>query len=925
MGYFNKKKKGNEDEISADELLEQLKADLDQERGIAGRTESGAEPEPADTNTALGGRVYHFKKKKIKRDAENGRPARKKVHEAEQQSKEADAERRRTPASISGEGNPVAPDGAAVSTADVPVAALAETAVEADGADDDISEEELEALLRKYLGQSKDDIGKASPDENALALDDGPDASETADQGADPGTSENGADAFSAEDTENAGVFDDEDFSDVIAIFQKKHPGEATEGIQTFADEGFLKYVKSQENDPEPEEPVEETELMEEEDLLSGTSSEEIPESEFYEAAGIPEDGEPEINGEFDQTDLDLMIAFGMEEGLEQDDPEAESMLAELEEKREERYQKMLDDERPDYTLLSRNEYVSRAQNREVFSEYKKTYNRFYLKLFAGVVFLAALFLFENHGLVGWQLPNALDPEVYPVVYTLVDLQLVLFIAALSAGRIWTGFKNMLKLRPTPESITGVLTIFSVVYSAVICFISPVRNLQLFNFPVGLCAFLHLIYSYLLLKREIMSFKVISSKKTKFVFDALDDDESSREREIFGEYISDAPDILKIKRTAFVDGFVRRSDAYPRMFGILRAVLPIVMLLAALCFTAGYLMSENLYTGISVGYITLLLCMPVSVFLSFGYPLFRASKLAFGQESAIIGDRSVEEYADASVISFEDKEVFPSYGIKVRSVKVYGNNRIDNIIYNAASVYSALGGPLADVFEMATTELGRSRDVKINHLYADGFEAAVSGKPVLMGKNTFMRRRGYGIAQDKEDAKIEASQDISIMYMAYDGELAAKLYIEYTVDTDFEALLKQLYRQGMCVAIRTCDPNITNQMLATKIKIEKYPVRILKCDSTEDMNQVQEHLSSGIVSKRSAKALLQTLSLCEKVLRAVKGGVALEVFTIVFGVLAAAILLLTSMITEMSSLYVALYQLLWIVPALIVTRIQLKK
>ena len=114
-------------------------------------------------------------------------------------------------------------------------------------------------------------------------------------------------------------------------------------------------------------------------------------------------------------------------------------------------------------------------------------------------------------------------------------------------------------------------------------------------------------------------------------------------------------------------------------------------------------------------------------------------------------------------------------------------------------------------------------------------------------------------------------------------------------------------------------------MLATKIKIEKYPVRILKCDSTEDMNQVQEHLSSGIVSKRSAKALLQTLSLCEKVLRAVKGGVALEVFTIVFGVLAAAILLLTSMITEMSSLYVALYQLLWIVPAIIVTRIQLKK
>ena len=60
-------------------------------------------------------------------------------------------------------------------------------------------------------------------------------------------------------------------------------------------------------------------------------------------------------------------------------------------------------------------------------------------------------------------------------------------------------------------------------------------------------------------------------------------------------------------------------------------------------------------------------------------------------------------------------------------------------------------------------------------------------------------------------------------------------------------------------------------------------------------------------------------------LRAVRGGVALEVFTIVFGVLAAVIMLLSSVITELSSLYVALYQLVWIVPAFIVTRIQLKK
>lgn len=681
MGYF-KKKKGNEDEISADELLEQLKADLDQERGASLRGETVSGPDAGLPSMRQADGFIILKGKKLNRAGpkavravlvKRGKqrrsgPIRQWLKLGKHWRKRRRS--RRSPYRTYRCRNRL--HLRRIQTSRMTIYPRRSWK--------NFYANTSESLTGR---RGKQRLNKIPPERFPVWIR-APDA---------PADEDNGAASDGMQSDEEKTTFDDEDFSDVIAIFQKKHPGGTSDGTQTFADEGFLNYVKSHENEPDPElhDNIDE---LEEEDLLSGTAAVEN-ETENLEGAETAElgHGEPEINGEFDQTDLDLMIAFGMEEGLEQDDPETESMLAELEEKREERYQKMLDDDKPDYTLLSRHEYVSRAQNREVFTGYKKTYGRFYLKLIAGFVLLVALFLYENHGLFGWQLLNALDPEVYPVVFTLVDLQLVLFIAALSAGRVWNGFKNMCKMRPTPESLTGVLVLFSILYSAAICFVSPVRNLHLFNFPVALCAFLHLIYAYMLLKREIMSFKVVSSKKTKFVLDALDDEESVREREMFGEYISDAPDILKIKRTAFVDGFVRRTDAYPRMFGILRAVLPIVLLLAALCFTAGYLMSEDLYRGISVGYLTLLLCMPVSAFLSFGYPLFRAAKLAFGQESAIIGDRSVEEYADASVISFEDKEVFPSYGIKVRSVKVYGSNRIDNIIYNAASVYSELGGP----------------------------------------------------------------------------------------------------------------------------------------------------------------------------------------------------------------------------------------
>ena len=104
-------------------------------------------------------------------------------------------------------------------------------------------------------------------------------------------------------------------------------------------------------------------------------------------------------------------------------------------------------------------------------------------------------------------------------------------------------------------------------------------------------------------------------------------------------------------------------------------------------------------------FIAAMTCLPASVFFMFSYPFYTAVERAFREECTIIGESSVEEYADAAIISFDDT-ICPSTGVKVRNINVFGNNRIDQVLYNAASVSPTVGGPLSDVFELATLEMG---------------------------------------------------------------------------------------------------------------------------------------------------------------------------------------------------------------------------
>ena len=626
-----------------------------------------------------------------------------------------------------------------------------------------------------------------------------------------------------------------------------------------------------------------------------------------------------------DDTDVQLMVAFGMDDELVQ--TVGLDKAAELSENTDKAGKLVLSNDKK--KEKEKKEFTSPDQLKTILSDYKSKYRLLLLRMLGGGLLLIFSFLFENLSEFGAKLPNWMDSRTYPVVYTMLGLQLLVLAAVLVKDKLICGYRSFSRFQLTPDSAMFTVTAFSALYEILMCilhFHAVGDKIRFFNFPVILMIFISLIGEYMDLKREIFSFNVVASKKHKFAIESLSEKQATLETAAFAGFMPENSSIFRIAETEFVDGFYSRMKTPVSLRRIINILLPVSFGAAVVFFVWDLIMERNIASALTVAEYTLVFGVPFITMLVFSYPFYSASKRAYKIGSAVIGGSSLEEYScTTSAITFEDKDVFPASGVMVKSIKTYGDSRIDYIIYNVASLFMKVGGPLAEVFESATRDLEHTEDVKLTRVVAGGLEAYISGEHVYCGSFDFFAENGLSVPADPEDEALLDDGAVSIMLLAIDGEVVAKLYVQYMFDRDFEVTIKQFSRLGICVGIKTFDPNITDEMLNRKIRLADYPIKVLRCRTIDDLTISSEHVDSGVVSKRSVKSMMQAYSLCEKVLHAMKSGIMLKILSMAFAFLIVALVLLFGVGGEICSYQVALYQILWVIPAVFITRLYVTK
>lgn len=566
-------------------------------------------------------------------------------------------------------------------------------------------------------------------------------------------------------------------------------------------------------------------------------------------------------------------------------------------------------------------EYTGTDNNRSIFENFRKSFGS--LKLRAILCGIVAL------GLLIWEfiLPTA-GVTLDTVVFVAVDWVLTLACAVLVCDRLIYAAKRIARFGFDADTVTLVMFVLSLITSVVALVAADAwATVILYNFTFALCALFNLLSALMLLNRDVYSFKIISSSKTKKVLVRVGKSERSREDIAFGDYLNDASEVCKVKRTSFVSDFFSNKEEEPSNRRPLKILIPAILALSIVVFLVSMFAIDDcdLYQSVTNAYITFIMTAPLSVFLSFAYSAYLGSARAYAHDAAILSEATPEKYSNAAVVTFTDEDAFPADRIKLKSVKVIDNRSIEKVIYYASSVFSKIGGPLATVFKAASLDTASSENVEIKELSDHGIDAVVDGKHVVVGQPEYMENQCFEVVKEDSDDEYGGKTNRRIMYLACDEVVIAKFYIQYNTSPDFIYIVKHLFESGVCVAISTIDPCIDDDILyKNRLDPEKYAVKIIKGSAPEDVSDSVSACDSGIASTGSLKGMIKTLMLCDRLCNLSKTNLAMKIVSAVIGAVIVGLVIGAGATGSFLSIIPALYQLFWMIPMFLVSKVYIR-
>jgi len=634
-------------------------------------------------------------------------------------------------------------------------------------------------------------------------------------------------------------------------------------------------------------------------------------------------DGESELTmpeTDLDATDINLMVAFGLDDEL------ARTMGTEIAAKLTEE----IDTETKNIETRARNsvenEYLDHSQNEEIEAGFKRRNRHLKIKTVFGVLLSLLLLLYENIEIFGVKFDGALNPADFPVVYVMMSLQIMLLCAAVGYEQLLGGCAELFRGKISPSSVAFITNVVAVAHSVFLAETTVIPNEpRLFNSCAALLTVFAIIGDLLVNKRDRLSFSIVSTKRPKYAVRRMTAAEAGIPGGLFEDDDVSEAGILRIEKTYFVDDFFANTTRKTSSGkGFATAFVFFSLIASALVGVyMGVVADKSATVAASASFITFFTTIPVSLFVSMVYPFYKGVVNAYDRDGTILGEASAEEYADAGAVCFNDVDAFPSYGVKVQNIKIYNNHRIDRVLYYAASAFKYAGGPLSDVFEVATMEIGTSEDVEIKSATAGLLITAVDGKCIIFGTAAALRESGINLP-DSVTEEDEIFTDLCPMYMIREGKLMAKLLVRYMLDSDFEFLLKALADEGMCACIKTYDPNIDDGLVVSKIGGGRYPFRVLRYADPDEVNRVCDRMPSGIVSRGATKSLLSIIGSCTRMRGMKKAGFVIGLVSAMIGALIAWVLSASGTLSTLTSLAVIVYQLLWVIPTVLVTKIFLR-
>ena len=561
-------------------------------------------------------------------------------------------------------------------------------------------------------------------------------------------------------------------------------------------------------------------------------------------------------------------------------------------------------------------EYTSKEQDETIIKKLRTNAIFAAISVVVTLVASALCIYFEAASGTKTLHPAIFEAGKYGVTYAMSMLQLMFIGVLFNLGGIVRAFRGLRPSKPSSEGVCAVIVLVCTLHSILsAALVSTGPELKSFC-SAGCVALLVLsVNSFIKAYTALSSFCIVASKALKI--SSVDLDRDSGEAAAFEKYLDGETTLFTVGKSEFVGGFFKKLAATPAASKNSAKLSGIVVLSAlAVGVVCGIL--SGIYGGICA-FTTVCLCaLPVNALISTALPFLFATVRAKKTQTAFIGEAACDAYESTGVVSFDDTEVFPARNVKVSSIRTYGDNRIDKVILCMAKIFENVEGPLSFVFSNSVQSIdGIEPDVQISELFADGISAKVDGREVLVGTASFMKFYDIETPDDNIDESFIKSLG-SIMYMSVDGKLASKFYIKYTMNRNFEKMLRSFYDAGICVGIRTLDPCITTELVCGNLKGTNYPVAVIKNAKRNSSEPPVKETVGAMVTLSNVHNFLKGFIKLDGLRNVYRSNTLISVFAAIVGAIIATVLNVTGL-SLLGVLFIVVFQLIWCIPTILVS------
>ena len=394
-----------------------------------------------------------------------------------------------------------------------------------------------------------------------------------------------------------------------------------------------------------------------------------------------------------------------------------------------------------------------------------------------------------------------------------------------------------------------------------------------------------------------------------------------------------------LRKAVRLDGLYRVDDFYEGKAGIIRDVGDVDSFMdhyqkptlaqrlqnrfALASFVASLVISvaAGIFHGVPMALLmfstTLLVSVPASFFVALTRPAAVLERRLHRLGTVLCGWQGVRGMSGKVAVPLCDVDMFPRGTTKMNGVKFYGDRDPEEIIAYAAALICTGGGGLAPLFEDLVISRGVPEyDVESFRRYpGGGIGGEVCGEPVLVGTLQFLKDMGVEVP-----AGTLVNQAV---HLSIDGQLCGLFAINYNRSKYSASGLATLASDRKITEVVTAgDFMLNDSFLRSKFGINPKRVAFPDLRDRFALNRVAPKdgaAALALLTREGLAPAAYAITGARALRTAWRLGMAIHIIGGSLGMLIMAVLAILGSVELLTPVNILLYQLVWMIPGLLVT------